>query len=163
VVADWPEAGVMFRDITPLFADPDAFATVVQAMADAARHSGGVDVVAGIEARGFVFGPPVAMALGVGFVPIRKEGKLPADVHAVSYDLEYGQATLEVHVDAIGEGQRVLLVDDVLATGGTLDAADALVRRCGAVTAAAVLPIEIAALGGRARLKDLQVSCLRTY
>ena len=153
----------MFRDITPLLGDPSAFATVVEEMVGRAREMGGVDVVAGIEARGFVFGPPVAMALGVGFVPIRKEGKLPADVHAVSYDLEYGQATLEVHADAIAEGQRVLLVDDVLATGGTLDAADALVRRSGAVTAGAVLPIEIEALGGRARLGDLQVSSLRAY
>lgn len=163
VVPDWPAPGVLFRDITPLLGDVAGFTEVVEALAAAAADLGGVDVVAGVEARGFVFGPPVAMELGVGFVPIRKQGKLPAEVHAASYSLEYGTATLEVHVDAIAPGQRVLLVDDVLATGGTLGAADQLVRRCGAVTAGAVLPIEISALGGRDALAPLQVSTLRAY
>ncbi len=163
VVPDWPAPGVLFRDITPLLGDVAGFTEVVEALAAAAADLGGVDVVAGVEARGFVFGPPVAMELGVGFVPIRKQGKLPAEVHAASYSLEYGTATLEVHVDAIAPGQRVLLVDDVLATGGTLGAADQLVRRCGAVTAGAVLPIEISALGGRDALAPLQVSTLRSY
>ncbi|MGJ9423499.1 adenine phosphoribosyltransferase [Aeromicrobium sp. CF3.5] len=163
VVPDWPAPGVLFRDITPLLGDIAGFTAVVDALASAATDLGGVDVVAGVEARGFVFGPPVAMRLGVGFVPIRKEGKLPADVHSAEYALEYGTATLELHVDAIRPGQRVLLVDDVLATGGTLSAADQLVRRCGAVVAGAVLPIEISALGGRDRLAPLQVSTLRSY
>ena len=163
VVPDWPAPGVLFRDITPLLADIEAFGRVVDALAAAATDLGGVDVVAGVEARGFVFGPPVAMRLGVGFVPIRKEGKLPAEVHAAEYALEYGTATLEVHVDAIQADQRVLLVDDVLATGGTLTAADQLVQRCGATTAGAVLPIEIGPLGGRERLAPLRVSTLRTY
>ncbi len=163
VVPDWPAPGVLFRDITPLLGDVAGFTEVVDALAAAASDMGGVDVVAGVEARGFVFGPPVAMRLGVGFVPIRKEGKLPADVHSADYALEYGTATLEIHVDAIQSGQRVLLVDDVLATGGTLGAADELVRRCGAVTAGAVLPIEISALGGRDRLAPMPVSTLRAY
>lgn len=163
VIPDWPEPGVLFRDITPLLGDPAGFAQVVDALASAAADLGGVDVVAGVEARGFVFGPPVAMKLGVGFVPIRKKGKLPAEVHAAEYSLEYGTATLEVHVDAIRPGQRVLLIDDVLATGGTLSAADQLVRRCGAVTAGAALPIEIGPLGGRDRLAPLRISTLRTY
>lgn len=163
VVADWPVDGVMFRDITPLLTDIVAFEQVVDALAAAAVALGPVDVVAGVEARGFIFGPPVAMRLGVGFVPVRKQGKLPAEVHAAEYALEYGTATLEVHVDSIAAGQRVLLVDDVLATGGTLSAVDALVRRCGGVTAGAVLPIEIAALGGRDRLADLPIATLRAY
>lgn len=164
VVADWPEPGVMFRDITPLLGDVAAFERVVVAMAAAATElEGGVDVVAGVEARGFIFGPVVAMRLGVGFVPIRKQGKLPAEVHAAEYALEYGTATLEVHVDAIKDGQRVLLVDDVLATGGTLGAVDDLVKRCGGVTAGAVLPIEITVLGGRERLAPMSVSTLRAY
>ena len=162
VIADWPEPGVMFRDITPLLGDAAVFERVVDALAGAAA-GWDVDVVAGVEARGFIFGPVVAMRLGVGFVPIRKQGKLPAEVHAAEYSLEYGTATLEVHVGAIKDGQRVLLVDDVLATGGTLGAVDDLVKRCGGVTAGAVLPIEITALGGRERLAPMSVSTLRAY
>lgn len=162
VIADWPEPGVMFRDITPLLGEAAVFERVVDELA-AATAAWDVDVVAGVEARGFIFGPVVAMRLGVGFVPIRKQGKLPAEVHAAEYALEYGTATLEVHVDAIKPGQRVLLVDDVLATGGTLGAVDNLVRRCGGVTAGAVLPIEITVLGGRQRLAPMMVSTLRAY
>jgi adenine phosphoribosyltransferase len=163
VVPDWPEQGVMFRDITPLLADVAAFEAVIDQLADAARDLGPVDVVAGVEARGFIFGPPVAMRLGVGFVPIRKQGKLPAQVHAAEYALEYGNATLEVHVDAIVQDQSVLLVDDVLATGGTLGAVAELVERSGGVSVGAVLPIEITALGGRERLAPLPVTTLRAY
>jgi adenine phosphoribosyltransferase len=164
VVAGWPAPGVMFRDITPLLSDIAAFERVVDALAAAAADlAGPIDVVAGVEARGFIFGPPVAMRLGVGFVPVRKQGKLPAQVHAAEYALEYGTATLEIHIDAIGVGQRVLLVDDVLATGGTLGAVGELVARCGGVTAGAVLPIEIAALRGRERLAPMPLATLRTY
>ncbi|MDO9378815.1 MAG: adenine phosphoribosyltransferase [Nocardioidaceae bacterium] len=163
-VADWPQAGVTFRDVTPLLADADAFAASVRALADLGRDLGGqIDVVAGVEARGFVFGAPVAMALGVGFVPIRKAGKLPAATYGVSYDLEYGTETVEVHTDAFGPGQRVLVLDDVLATGGTLVAANELVRRTGAEVAADVVLIEIAALAGRARLQDVPLGAIRTY
>ncbi|MFY0405862.1 adenine phosphoribosyltransferase [Solicola sp. PLA-1-18] len=163
-VADWPQPGVTFRDVTPLLADADAFAASVRALADLARDlAGDVDVVAGVEARGFVFGAPVAMALGVGFVPVRKAGKLPAATYGVSYDLEYGTETVEVHTDAFAPGQRVLVLDDVLATGGTLVAANELVRRTGAEVAADVVLIEIAALGGRARITDAPLGAIRTY
>ncbi|CCH78376.1 Adenine phosphoribosyltransferase (modular protein) [Nostocoides japonicum T1-X7] len=119
-VPDFPQPGVLFKDITPLLRDPEVFGAVVEEWAG--RFRGQVDVVAGIEARGLVFGAPLALALGVGFVPVRKVGKLPGDTHTVTYDLEYGSATIEVHTDAIGPGDRVLVVDDVLATGGTLPA-----------------------------------------
>jgi len=162
VVADWPVPGVMFRDITPLLADVAAFERVVEALPTLSTELvGDIDVVAGVEARGFIFGPPVAMRLGVGFVPVRKQGKLPAEVHSAEYELEYGTATLEVHVDAFQPGQRVLLIDDVLATGGTLGAVDDLVRRSDAVTAGAILPIEIAALNGREHLDPMRVGTLR--
>ncbi len=163
VIQDWPAPGVVFRDITPLLIDIAVFERVVDAMTAAAVDLGGVDVVAGVEARGFIFGPAVAMRLGVGFVPVRKQGKLPAEVHEAEYSLEYGTATLEIHVDAIGAGQRVLLIDDVLATGGTLGAVDDLVKRCGGVTVGAVLPIEITALGGRQALAPMPVITLRAY
>ena len=116
---------MVFKDITPLLADHDGFAAVVDALADAGRDADGtvvVDKVVGMEARGFILAAPVALALGAGFVPVRKAGKLPGETHAVSYALEYGEATLEVHQDGIATGDRVLLVDDVLATGGTADA-----------------------------------------
>ncbi len=153
-VPDYPEPGVVFKDITPLLADATAFGTAVAALA--AGHEG-VDKVAGIEARGFILAAPVACRLGVGFVPVRKHGKLPGPTHAQSYELEYGTATVEVHVDAFAPGDRVLLVDDVLATGGTAAATAELIRRCGAeVTALSVL-IELGFLGGRANLPGLTV------
>lgn len=162
-VEDWPEPGVTFRDITPLLGDHAAFSAVVAELADAVRALGPVDAVVGVEARGFVVGAPLALALGVGFVPARKSGKLPADTHAVTYALEYGEATLEVHVDALAPGARTVVVDDVLATGGTLLATDELVRSCGAEVVAHAVMIEIAALGGRARLGDVPLVCLHTY
>ena len=135
-VPDFPEPGVVFKDITPMLADHAAFRGVVHALADAGRDSSGhtsVDKVIGMEARGFILAAPVALALGAGFVPVRKAGKLPRETHAVSYALEYGSATLELHRDAVNAGERVLLVDDVLATGGTVAATRRLVERCGAV------------------------------
>jgi adenine phosphoribosyltransferase len=164
-VADWPVPGVTFRDITPLLADPRGLAAVVEGMTAAvdAAGFGPVDLVAGIEARGFVVGAPLAMSLGVGFVPVRKQGKLPGDVHAETYDLEYGTATLEVQVDAVQSHHRVLLVDDVLATGGTAVAARALLQAAGAQVAGAAVLIELPALGGRAALGELPVVALRAY
>lgn len=161
-IEDWPEPGVTFRDITPLLADPDAFGAVVDALADRLRDLD-LDVVVGVEARGFVLGAPLALALGVGFVPVRKEGKLPAQTHAVTYALEYGEATLEIHTDALGHGARVAVVDDVLATGGTLVATDELVRAAGGSVVTHAVAIELAALGGRGRLGDTPLVSLHTY
>lgn len=161
-IPDWPVEGVVFRDITPLLADPAGIPAVVAGIVDALSAAGvsDVDVVAGIEARGFVLGAPLAVGLGVGFVPVRKQGKLPGDVHAASYDLEYGQATLEVQVDAVAHGHRVVLVDDVLATGGTAAAAVSLLRSAGADVVALACLLELPALGGRDRL-DVPVIALR--
>ncbi len=157
-VPDFPQPGVVFKDVTPLLADPHAFAVVVAALA--ARHEGGVDLVAGVEARGFVVGAALAHALGVGFVPVRKAGKLPGQTVSVSYDLEYGSAEIEVHADALVGGERVLLVDDVLATGGTAAAARDLLDRVGADVVAFECVVELAVLGGRDRLGGLPVGSL---
>jgi adenine phosphoribosyltransferase len=158
-VPDYPQAGVVFKDITPLLADGKAFAAVIEALAET---YGPVDKVAGIEARGFIFAAPVACRLGAGFVPIRKKGKLPGATFAQEYDLEYGTATIEVLTDAFAPGERVLVIDDVLATGGTARATADLVRRAGAqVTGLAVL-LELSFLNGRAKLADLPVSALLT-
>jgi adenine phosphoribosyltransferase len=147
----------MFKDITPLLGDGAAFAAAVEALAAGYQ---GVDKVVGIEARGFILAAPVACQLGVGFVPVRKVGKLPGPTHAQTYELEYGTATVEVHVDAFEPGDRVLLIDDVLATGGTAAATAELIRRSGAeVTALAVL-IELGFLGGRANLPGLDIRAL---
>jgi adenine phosphoribosyltransferase len=155
-VPDFPEPGVVFKDITPLLADPAALALAHDEIAKPFAGDG-VDVVAGIEARGFMLGPPVAERLGVGFVPLRKAGKLPWHTRSVSYDLEYGRDTIEVHADAIGPSARVLIVDDVLATGGTAAAARELVARSGGeVTGVAVL-LELVFLGGRERLPGERV------
>lgn len=156
-VADFPEPGVLFKDITPLLSDPDGFAAVVAALAAAGRSPDGavvVDKVVGMEARGFIFAAPVALALGVGFVPVRKAGKLPRPTHAVSYDLEYGAATLELHRDAISAGDRVLLVDDVLATGGTISATAGLLHQLGADLVHVSVLMELAFLNGRQVLHD---------
>lgn len=157
-VPDFPVPGVVFKDVTPLLADPDAFATVIRALGE--PHRGVVDLVAGVEARGFVVGAALAHALGVGFVPVRKAGRLPGPTLAASYDLEYGSATIEVHADAVERGQRVLLVDDVLATGGTAAAAWDLLHRVGADVRAFACVVELAFLGGRERLAPRPVSAL---
>ena len=150
-VPDFPEPGVVFKDITPLLADHAGLTAVVEALA-ATADGVRVDKVAGMEARGFILGAPVALALGAGFVPVRKAGKLPRETHAVSYDLEYGSATLEVHADGIAPGDRVLLVDDVLATGGTLHATRELVERCGGEVAGIAVLMELTFLPGRETL-----------
>jgi adenine phosphoribosyltransferase len=162
-VPDFPEPGVVFKDITPLLADPAGFAAVVEAMAAAGRDADGtvvVDKVVGMEARGFILAAPVALALGVGFVPVRKAGRLPRRTHAASYALEYAEATLEIHQDAISPGQRVLLVDDVLATGGTVRAAVDLVERCGGTATAAAMLMELSFLPGRDAIGDLPLTSL---
>lgn len=162
-VADYPKPGVMFKDITPLLADHTAFTAVVHALGEAGRDAAGrpvVDKVVGMEARGFILAAPVALALDAGFVPVRKAGKLPGPTHAVSYALEYGEATLEIHRDAIAPGERVLLVDDVLATGGTVAATRELVEACGGEVVAVSVLMELAFLPGRATVGDLPVTAL---
>lgn len=156
-VPDFPVAGVLFQDITPVLADPAAFRDVTAWLAGCA---GPVDAVAGVEARGFMLAAPVAVALGVPFVPVRKAGKLPRSTLAESYDLEYGRATLEVHADAPYEDRKVLVVDDVLATGGTAAAACRLVERGGGLVAGLAVVLEIAGLGGRVRLGDRPLHAL---
>jgi adenine phosphoribosyltransferase len=162
-IPDWPQPGVTFRDITPLLADPEGVPTVLDAVVDGLTALGvhDVDMVAGIEARGFILGAPLAVRLGVGFVPVRKQGKLPGDVHSETYALEYGSATLELQVGAVAAGHRVLLVDDVLATGGTAAAATALLGAAGADVVALACLLEIGGLGGRAPLGELPVLSLR--
>lgn len=164
-VPDFPKPGVVFKDITPLLDDHDAFTGVVHALAAAGRDEDGavvVDKVIGIEARGFILAAPVALALGVGFVPVRKPGKLPWRTNAVDYQLEYGSETLEMHVDALTEGDRVLLVDDVLATGGTAAATAELTRQCGGVVHGLAVLMELGFLDGRAALDGLPFTALRT-
>lgn len=164
-VADFPKAGVLFKDITPLLADHEAFTRVIEALADAGRDASGavvVDKVVGMEARGFIFAAPVALALGCGFVPVRKPGKLPGETRSVSYDLEYGSETIEIHTDAIAPGERVLLVDDVLATGGTARATVDLVEQGGGVVHGLAVLMELSFLPGRATLGDVPLSALLT-
>lgn len=164
-IPDFPKTGVLFKDITPLLADHDGFTAIIEALADAGRDASGttvVDKVIGMEARGFILAAPVALALGVGFVPVRKAGKLPAECYTVSYELEYGEATLEMHTDALTPGERVLLVDDVLATGGTAAATQKMVGYAEAeVTALAVL-MELSFLHGRNALGPTPLHALRT-
>lgn len=149
-VADFPKPGIAFKDITPMLADAAGFAGAIDAMAAPWRGQA-IDAVVAIEARGFILGAALAQALGAGFVPVRKPGKLPGRRLSQTYALEYGHDTLELHADALAAGARVLLVDDVLATGGTLDAARALVERLDARIVGATVLIELAALGGRNR------------
>lgn len=162
-VPDFPEPGILFKDITPLLADPEGFAAVVGALAEVGRDADGevvVDKVVGMEARGFILAAPVALALGVGFVPVRKAGKLPHVSHQVSYALEYGDAVLELHQDAVVPGERVLLVDDVLATGGTARATAELVRRCGADVVGFAVLMELAFLSGRDQVDGIDLTAL---
>ena len=156
-VPDYPQPGVIFKDITPLLADPAGFSAVVHALATGHDR---IDKVAGIEARGFILAAPVARELGVGFVPVRKAGKLPGPTHAETYELEYGTATVEVHTDAFARAERVLMIDDVLATGGTAAATAALIRRAGAEVVSLAVLIELGFLGGRARLPGLEIRAL---
>ena len=159
-VPDFPKPGVLFKDLTPLFAAPEAFAAVVSDVAE--RYRGRVDAVAGVEARGFIIGGPVALALGVPFVPVRKAGKLPGDTVQQEYDLEYGTATIEVHTDAFAEHRPALVLDDVLATGGTAAAACALVERAGGEVAGVEMLLELSFLAGRELLSAYDVHAVAT-
>ena len=160
-VPDWPEPGVLFRDLSPLMADAHAFGTAVDLMA-VELGRGRVDVAVGIEARGFPYAAALAYHLGAGFVTLRKPGKLPGDVHREAYDLEYGSTALELHQDALGPGTRVIIVDDVLATGGTACAAIDLVRRTGADIAHFAVIMDLPSLGGseRVRARGVAVAAL---
>jgi len=151
-IPDFPQDGVLFKDFTPLLSDGAAFAAVVDDIAS--RYAGRVDVVVGIEARGFILGAAVALRLGLGFVPVRKSGKLPGPSLREDYTLEYGSAVLEMHEDALAPGQRALVVDDVLATGGTVAATCRLVERAGATVAGIDVVLELTFLDGRAQVGD---------
>jgi adenine phosphoribosyltransferase len=159
-VPDFPSAGVVFKDIAPLLANGPAFAAVITDLAD--RYRGRVDTVVGIEARGFMLAAPVAVALGVGFVPVRKAGKLPGPVWGAEYDLEYGSATIEVQQAAFGSGRRVLVLDDVLATGGTAEATCELVERAGAEVVEVAVLMELSFLHGRSRLPGRALHAMLT-
>jgi len=161
-VPDWPKPGILFYDLTTLVAHPEGLRTVVESLAD--RFGGSkVDVVAGIEARGFILAPAVALRLGTGFIPIRKPKKLPWKTSRVTYELEYGTDTLEIHQDAVSRGQRVLLIDDLLATGGTAAAATQLIRQLGGDVVAAAFIVELTFLPGRKKLGELPVHSLLQY
>ena len=159
-IPDFPKKGVLFRDITPLLADGKKFRECVRHFKKLAKS---VDYVISIESRGFILGSALACELGVGFVPIRKQGKLPHKTHRCAYRLEYGEAVMEVHVDGLRPGARVVIVDDVLATGGTAKAAVELAEKCGARISGIFFLIELPALGGRSQLKGHPVHALVSY
>ncbi len=160
-IPDFPQPGIMFKDITPLLKDATGLSAAVDAMA-APWTDAGIDAVLAVEARGYLLGTPVALRLGAGFVPARKPGKLPYETVSVDYDLEYGSDTIEMHRDGLEPGQRVLIVDDVLATGGTLAAAIRMVEGAGAQVAGLSLLVELGALGGRERLRGYRLEAVMT-
>jgi len=161
-IPDWPKKGILFRDITPLLAEPHAFAAAVEALC-AGFKDGRVQYVAAVEARGFIFGAAVAKNLGAGFVPIRKKGKLPFTTESITYDLEYGTDTLEVHRDAVSKGAQVLMVDDLLATGGTMAAACKLIEKIGGQIAGIAFLVELSDLVGREKLGSYRIDALICY
>ncbi len=161
-VPDWPKAGILFRDITPLLADPKAFPAAVDALCAPFQHAR-VAYVAGVEARGFIFGAAVAARLRAGFIPIRKKGKLPRQTENVTYDLEYGTDCIEIHRDAVTPGAKVLIVDDLLATGGTMQAACQLMEKVGAEVVGVAVVIELTDLNGRQRLTPHKIHALISY
>lgn len=161
-VPDFPKEGILFKDITPLLADVNAFRATIDLMAEA-LDGDSVDAVIGIESRGFMFGAALADKLGVGFVPVRKPGKLPAATHRVDYELEYGSDAVEIHQDALRRGDRAVIVDDLIATGGTARAAGELVERCGAEVAAFVFVINLLALEGAKKLEPKRVISILDY
>lgn len=161
-IPDFPKPGVIFRDITPLVADPSSLQlTVYQLISPFIGEK--IDAVAGMEARGFIFGSLAAWELGVGFIPLRKPGKLPYNVHSQSYDLEYGQAALEMHIDAVNEGDRILLIDDLIATGGTAAASCELIESLGGHVVGCAFVIELDELDGREKLTEYRVHTLLHY
>lgn len=162
VIEDFPQPGISFKDITTLLKDGEAYRAAIDELKALVSHLN-IDVIAGPEARGFVVGAPLAYALGVGFVPIRKSGKLPYETIEVGYDLEYGKDTLAVHTDAIKPGQNVLIADDLLATGGTIATSVSLVEQLGGKVVGAAFLIELVQLAGRNKLSDIEVVSLLTY
>jgi adenine phosphoribosyltransferase len=161
-IPDWPKKGILFRDITPLLADPEAFAAAIDALC-AGFTEADIDYVAAVEARGFIFGAAVAKKLQAGFVPIRKKGKLPFKTESVTYDLEYGTDTLEVHSDAIKKGASVLMVDDLLATGGTMAASCKLIEKLGGRIVEISFLIDLSELAGRDKLTGYKVKTVISY
>jgi adenine phosphoribosyltransferase len=161
-IPDFPKPGIMFRDITPLLGAAEALRESIRQLADHYRGRP-IDVVAAAEARGFIFAAPLAIELGVGFVPVRKPGKLPFTTHAFHYELEYGTDTLEIHSDGIAQGQRVLLVDDLLATGGTIEACCRLIEQAGGHVAGCAFLIELLDLHGAERIKEFEIFSLLKY
>lgn len=161
-IPDWPKKGILFRDITPLLADSAALSLAVEYLCQPYRNAG-IGQVVGVEARGFIFAAAVARALNAGFIPIRKPGKLPGKIDSVTYDLEYGQDTLEIRTDAFSSGSKVLMVDDLLATGGTMAAACHLVEKDGGRIAGITFLVELSDLNGRAKLKDYDINSVITY
>jgi adenine phosphoribosyltransferase len=161
-IQDFPIPGILFRDITPLMGDGEAFHEASQRIIDFA-NSVGTEVVVGPESRGFIFGCPVAYAMKIGFVPVRKPGKLPRETVSYKYDLEYGSNELHIHSDAIRPGQKVLIVDDLLATGGTVEATIELIRRLGGDVVGCAFLIELTSLEGRKKLKDVEIFTLMSY
>lgn len=156
-IADYPKQGILFRDVTSMLEVPEAFAASIRLIVDRYRDQGFTKVV-GTESRGFIFGAPVALEMGVGFVPVRKPGKLPREVISESYALEYGTDTLEMHVDAIVPGDKVLVIDDLLATGGTIEATAKLIRRLGGEVTDAAFIINLPDLGGQKRLEGMGIN-----
>jgi adenine phosphoribosyltransferase len=161
-IPDFPKPGILFRDITPLLASPPAFAEAIKGLAEPFRQAG-VDLVAAAEARGFIFAAPLALELNAGLVPIRKPGKLPCKTLSYTYQLEYGCDTLQVHADAIHPGSRVLMVDDLLATGGTIDACCRMIELAGGQVVGCAFLIELAGLGGRRRIAQYKTISLVRY
>jgi len=161
-IPDFPRPGIMFRDITPLLADAEAFREVIDRLADHFQDSG-ITAVLAAEARGFIFAAPLAIKLNAGFVPVRKPGKLPLDTHSFHYELEYGNDSLEMHIDAVGPADRVLLVDDLLATGGTMEACIRMVEKTGASVVGTAFLIELDSLRGRRRFEPYDVFSLIHY
>lgn len=162
IIEDFPKAGISYKDITTIIKDGEVFRALVDTMAERLKGLG-IEAIAGPEARGFIFGVPIAYALGVGFIPIRKKGKLPSDTYALTYDLEYGTDALEVHQDAVRPGMRVALVDDLLATGGTIAACKELLEKAGADVVAIDFVIELTGLEGRKKLDGYNVMSLVEY
>ena len=156
-VPDYPVKGIMFRDVTSLLEDAEAFALTIELLANTYRNKGFTKVV-GTEARGFLFGAPLALALNIGFIPVRKPGKLPRDTYAQAYQLEYGEDILEIHQDALTSADKVLIIDDLLATGGTIEATTKLIRRLGAQVEDAGFVISLPDLGGEKRLADINIT-----
>lgn len=156
-VPDYPKPGILFKDVTGILDDAEAFTATISLLKEKYENKGFTKIV-GTEARGFLFGAPLAYALGIGFVPVRKPGKLPRETFAQQYELEYGMDTLEIHQDALNEQDKVLIVDDLLATGGTIEATASLIRKLGATTTDAAFVISLPDLGGEKKLADLDLS-----